>query len=131
MVDRWIQNGTEHQHNLSDFYVMFVQAAADETQQQLESTLQATTDLLTKTMEAATVKNAELQTQKAEHSKQVEALQTRLQEAAGALNAKDELRECRCAGRAHTKLRLVLIVTQELSLHLLCGIDRHGTLICW
>jgi hypothetical protein len=80
------------------FIPLPVQAAAAEKQEQLESTLQATTDLLTKTMEAATLKDAELQAQKAEHSKQVEALQARLQEAAGALNAKDELREARYVG---------------------------------
>jgi hypothetical protein len=75
-------------------YCLLQVAAAGEVDQ-LQSSLTATNDLLTKAMEAAAEKEAALAAKTSEAAKEVEALQAKLSEVAGALHAKEELREAR------------------------------------
>lgn len=77
-------------------------AAASEVDQ-LQSSLTATNDLLTKAMQAAADKEEALAAKTAEAAKEVEALQAKLSEVAGALHAKEELREARW-GAIHNML---------------------------
>jgi hypothetical protein len=63
--------------------------------QQLQSSLDSTNELLKKVMETATATEAEAAAAKEAVQKEVDALKAKLAEAAGVLNAKEELREAR------------------------------------
>lgn len=73
-----------------------VQAAAEAEVQQLQSSLESANELLKRAMEAAAAAEAGAAEASAGAAKEVEALKARLAEAAGVLNAKDELREAKC-----------------------------------
>lgn len=73
----------------------FEQAAAEAEVQQLQSSLDSTNELLKKAMETARTAEAEATTATAAAQQEVEAMKAKLAEAAGVLNAKEELREAR------------------------------------
>lgn len=88
--------------------------------QQLQSSLESTSELLKKVMETATATEAEAAAAKEAMEKEVEAVKAKLAEAAGVLNAKEELREARCVG---SKCRKCGIVMQH-------SFDAQTTLLC-
>jgi hypothetical protein len=71
------------------------QAAAEAEVQQLQCSLDSTNELLKKVMETATATEAEAAAAKEAVQKELNALKAKLAEAAGVLNAKEELREAR------------------------------------
>jgi peptidoglycan hydrolase CwlO-like protein len=79
-----------------------MQAAAEAEVQQLQSSLDSTNELLKKVMETATATEAEAAAAKEAVQKEVDALKAKLAEAAGVLNAKEELREARWVGQPST-----------------------------
>lgn len=64
--------------------------------QQLQSSLNSTNELLKKAMEAAHTAEAEATAAAAEAQQQIDSMKAKLAEAAGVLNAKEELKEARC-----------------------------------
>jgi hypothetical protein len=72
-----------------------VQAAAEAEVQQLQASLDSTNELLKKVMETATATEAEAAAAKEAMQKEVDTMKAKLAEAAGVLNAKEELREAR------------------------------------
>lgn len=80
---------------------MPAQAAAEAEVQQLQSSLDSTNELLKKAMEAARAAETEANTAAATAQQEIDAMKAKLAEAAGVLNAKEELREARW-GPQHT-----------------------------
>lgn len=74
---------------------MPAQAAAEAEVQQLQSSLDSTNELLKKAMEAAQAAETEANTAAATAQQEIDAMKAKLAEAAGVLNAKEELREAR------------------------------------
>lgn len=74
---------------------VYVQEAAADEVQQLQASLVATNELLTKAMEIAAVKDTEIAAAQAAHQAEMDQVQAKLAEASGVLNAKEELREAR------------------------------------
>lgn len=80
---------------------MPAQVAAEAEVQQLQSSLDSTNELLKKAMEAARAAETEANTAAATAQQEIDAMKAKLAEAAGVLNAKEELREARW-GPQHT-----------------------------
>lgn len=74
---------------------MPAQVAAEAEVQQLQSSLDSTNELLKKAMEAARAAETEANTAAATAQQEIDAMKAKLAEAAGVLNAKEELREAR------------------------------------
>ncbi len=72
-----------------------LQAAAEAEVQQLQCSLDSTNELLKKAMEAARAKDAEATAAASAAQQEIDTMKAKLAEAAGVLNAKEELREAR------------------------------------
>lgn len=79
--------------------------------QQLQSSLDCTNELLKKAMETARTAEAEAKTAADAAQQEIDSMKAKLAEAAGVLNAKEELREARCVAARHGAT-----VTRSLSL---------------
>jgi hypothetical protein len=77
-----------------------MKAAAEAEVQQLQSSLESTNQLLHKAMEAARTAEAEANTAAAAAQQELDGMRAKLAEAAGVLNAKEELREARYASNS-------------------------------
>jgi hypothetical protein len=85
-----------------------MQAAAEAEVQQLQSSLESTNELLHKAMEAARTAEAEASTAAAAAQQEMDTMRAKLAEAAGVLNAKEELREARCVSSICTSMSRAL-----------------------
>lgn len=75
--------------------LLFYQTAAEAEVQQLQASLDSTNELLKKVMETAKLSDVAAAEAKAAAVLEVDGLKAKLAEAAGVLNAKEELREAR------------------------------------
>lgn len=72
-----------------------LQVAAEAEVQQLQSSLDSTNELLKKAMDAARSAESDAASAAAAAQQEIDTMKARLAEAAGVLNAKEELREAR------------------------------------
>lgn len=84
---------------------------------QLQASLDSTSELLKKVMETATATEAAAAEAKAAAQKEVDAMKAKLAEAAGVLNAKEELREARCARAAWYQLHNTTALVSRVSFY--------------